>query len=141
MRKLEDHFCFLMYVTSRAIQRAYQPELAAQAITYPQYLVLVLLSEQPALTVKAIGHWLDLSTGTVTPLLKRMDQDGLVSRHRSEADERQVKVAITAAGRAKRAAISDLPETLVDKAQLSDEEWATMTKLVHKLMTNLKWCA
>ncbi|MFC6181584.1 MarR family winged helix-turn-helix transcriptional regulator [Lactiplantibacillus daowaiensis] len=138
MRKLEDHFCFLMYVTARAIQRAYQPELAEQAITYPQYLVLVLLSEQPHLTVKSIGHWLDLSTGTVTPLLKRMDEEGLVKRQRSQTDERQVQVSITPAGRMKRAAISDLPETLVTKGQLTDEEWATMTQLVHKLMINLK---
>ncbi|VDG19433.1 MarR family winged helix-turn-helix transcriptional regulator [Lactiplantibacillus mudanjiangensis] len=138
MRKLEDHFCFLMYVTSRAIQRAYQPELAEQAITYPQYLVLVLLSEQSHLTVKAIGHWLDLSTGTVTPLLKRMDEEGLVNRQRSQTDERQVEVSITAAGLAKRAAISDLPETLVTQGKLTPEEWTTLTKLINKLMVNLK---
>ncbi|WP_234002759.1 MarR family winged helix-turn-helix transcriptional regulator [Lactobacillus sp. CBA3605] len=138
MRKLEDHFCFLMYVTSRAIQRAYQPELAAQTLTYPQYLVLVLLYEQPNLTVKAIGRWLDLSTGTVTPLLKRMADEGLITRQRSQTDERQVSIQLTPTGTAKRLAISDLPEVLVEKGQLSPAEWTQLTQLVHKLMTNLK---
>ncbi|AVK63041.1 MarR family transcriptional regulator [Lactobacillus sp. CBA3606] len=138
MRKLEDHFCFLMYVTSRAIQRAYQPELAVQPLTYPQYLVLVLLYEQPNLTVKTIGRWLDLSTGTVTPLLKRLAAEGLITRQRSQTDERQVSIQLTPAGTAKRMAISDLPEVLVEKGQLSPAEWTQLTQLVHKLMTNLK---
>lgn len=138
MRKLEDHFCFLMYVTSRAIQRAYQPELAAQGLTYPQYLVLVLLDEHPDLTVKAVGNWLDLSTGTVTPLLKRMDEEGLLSRQRSQADERQVSVNLTVAGRHKRAAVSEVPELLLDRGELSDDEWQTLSHLTHKLMMNLK---
>jgi len=97
--KLDRQLCFSVYALSRLITKAYQPMLEALEVTYPQYLVLMLLWEHEALTVKELGEKLLLDSGTLTPLLKRMEQRGWLSRRRAEHDERSVIVTIQAAGR------------------------------------------
>lgn len=101
--RLDGQLCFLLYAGSRAMTRAYQPMLRELQLTYPQYLVLMVLWEwaaQPPAepTVTALGKRLRLDSGTLTPLLKRLEQQGLVSRLRDTDDERRVLVAATAAG-------------------------------------------
>ncbi|SDG27851.1 MarR family winged helix-turn-helix transcriptional regulator [Phytopseudomonas seleniipraecipitans] len=102
--KLDQQLCFKLYAASRTVVRAYKPMLDRLGLTYPQYLVMLVLwewhdvaPEQP--TVKALGERLMLDSGTLTPLLKRLQQAGLVQRQRSTQDEREVHLSLTAAGR------------------------------------------
>ncbi len=97
--KLENFLCFAIYSTANAVTRAYQPRLAALGLTYPQYLVMVVLWEAENQTVKAIGEKLSLDSGTLTPLLKRLETAGLITRRRDTVDERQVLIALTDDGR------------------------------------------
>ena len=84
---LEDQLCFLLYASSREMTKKYKPLLDKLEVTYPQYLVLLLLWEQDTLTVKKLGELLALDSGTLTPMLKRMEQNGLIVRERSTEDE------------------------------------------------------
>jgi len=97
--KLENQLCFPVYAASRLITRIYQPYLDEIGITYPQYLVLLVLWEKDEVTVNEISRKLILNTNTTTPLLKRLETLGLVSRRRSGEDERKVIIALTAKGR------------------------------------------
>ena len=97
---LDDFLCLDLYATSRAVMKAYTPLLEPLGLTYPQYLVLVALWEKDAQQVNELAQRLSLDSGTLSPLLKRLEAAGLVSRSRSAEDERAVKVALTAAGRA-----------------------------------------
>lgn len=110
---LDRQLCFAVYSASHAFNRVYKPLLDRLGLTYPQYLVMLALWEQDALTVKAIGDRLQLDSGTLTPLLKRLEAAGLVSRVRSAADERRVHVTLTEAGKALRdAAAQKVPREL-----------------------------
>lgn len=96
--KLENQLCFPVYAASRLITREYQPFLDNLQITYPQYLVLMVLWENDNLSVNDIAKKLILNTNTITPLLKRMEQQGLVNRKRTDRDERKVMVQLTEQG-------------------------------------------
>lgn len=109
---LDEQLCFSLYGASMAINRAYKPLLDALEITYPQYLVLSTLWESDGLSVGAIGERLGLDSSNVTPLVKRMEGAGLVSRVRNPADERQVVVSLTDAGRDMQARSTCLGQTL-----------------------------
>ncbi|WP_036791850.1 MarR family winged helix-turn-helix transcriptional regulator [Pleomorphomonas koreensis] len=98
--KLSDQLCFAAYSFAHALNRAYRPLLEPLGLTYPQYLVMLVLWEADGQTVKEIGSRLRLDSGTLTPLLKRLEATGYVSRQRGSRDERQVIVALTDAGRA-----------------------------------------
>ncbi len=102
-RRLEENLCFAVYQANHAFTAAYRPLLEPLGLTYPQYLVMLLLWEADGLAVKEIGARLGLDSGTLTPLLKRMEAAGLVRRARDAADERQVRIALTPAGRAMEA--------------------------------------
>lgn len=134
---LDDHLCFSLYATSRAIQKLYHDGLSANGITYPQYLVLVSLYQYKNLSVKELGELLSLDSGTLTPLLKRLENEGLVVRKRSKEDERVVNVYLTEAGIQKREAVKDLPKALVGKSGFTKEEWDTLERLSKKLYKNI----
>ncbi|NGM20952.1 MarR family transcriptional regulator [Roseomonas stagni] len=102
-RRLEENLCFAVYQANHAFTAAYRPLLEPLGLTYPQYLVLLLLWERDGLAVKEIGARLGLDSGTLTPLLKRLEGAGLVARARNAADERQVQVTLTPKGRAMEA--------------------------------------
>lgn len=135
---LSDHLCFSLYATSRAIQRLYAPSLEKHHLTYPQYLILVSLYDLGKISVKRIGEELDLASNTLTPLLKRMEQHGLVKRERSNEDERVVLLTITELGKQVREDAYDLPQILLNKSQLSEEEWNDLTHLLEKLYQDTK---
>ncbi|MFN3399036.1 MAG: MarR family winged helix-turn-helix transcriptional regulator [Ferrovibrio sp.] len=103
--KLDNQLCFALYAASNAMTRLYRDKLEPLGLTYPQYLVMLVLWEQDGIAVKEIGQRLHLDSGTLTPMLKRMEQAGLVQRRRSKADERQVDIALTPAGQALKADI------------------------------------
>ena len=102
MLALENQLCFAVYSASHAFTKAYKPLLAELGVTYPQYLVMLVLWEKRVATVTEIGAALGLDTGTLSPLLKRLEKTGLIRRERSKEDERQVSIHLTAAGLAKR---------------------------------------
>lgn len=100
--QLDSMLCFAVYAAEHAFTRFYKPRLGAIGLTYPQYLVFLVLWEQDGLTVKALGAKLFLDSGTITPLLKRLEARGLVRRQRDEDDERLVRILLTEEGRALR---------------------------------------
>ena len=110
--KLENQLCFPLYAASRLIIREYQPHLDKLEITYPQYLVLMVLWEKDNISVNEITQKLILNTNTVTPLLKRMELQGIITRNRSEEDERKVLVKLTEKGIGMRTEAASIPEKL-----------------------------
>ena len=110
--KLGNQLCFPVYAASRLITREYQPFLDRLGITYPQYLVLMILWENDGLPVNDIAKKLILNTNTITPLLKRMEKDGMIRRKRSGEDERKVIVQLTGKGRALQEEAAQIPEQL-----------------------------
>ncbi|MDR6624081.1 MarR family transcriptional regulator [Caulobacter segnis] len=127
---LDQQLCFSLYGASMAINRAYKPLLDALEITYPQYLVLSALWETDGMSVGAIGERLGLDSSNVTPLVKRMEGAGLVSRVRNPADERQVVVSLTDAGRDMQARSTCLGQTLFAAGGMSVERLVQLNKEV-----------
>ncbi|MDP2236851.1 MAG: MarR family transcriptional regulator [Bacteroidales bacterium] len=123
--KLSNQFCFPVYAASRLIIREYQPHLEKLGITYPQYLVLMVLWETDNITVNEISQKLILNTNTLTPLLKRMESQGIITRKRSDPDERKVIIQLSEKGREMRIEAASIPEKLVsglNKGTLSMQE-------------------
>ena len=111
--RLEDNLCFALYRASRAFTRAYQVVLEPLDLTYPQYLVMLVLWERDDISVTDLGERLALDSGTLTPLLKRLEQAGRVARRRDGTDERIVRIALTARGRALGVKATAVPLELV----------------------------
>jgi DNA-binding MarR family transcriptional regulator len=111
---LDDHLCFALYAASRAVAAAYRPLLTEFGLTYPQYLVLIVLRDEGAISVSRLGERLQLDSGTLSPLLKRMESNGLLLRQRSELDERSVHVELTEAGRRLEVQVRCVPERLAE---------------------------
>lgn len=113
--KLDNQLCFPVYAASRLITREYQPFLDRLGITYPQYLVMMILWEEDSVAVNDIAKKLILNTNTITPLLKRMEKQGLVKRKRSRDDERKVMIQLTENGRKLQVEASLIPEQLAGR--------------------------
>ncbi|MDT8760709.1 MarR family transcriptional regulator [Sphingomonas psychrotolerans] len=135
---LDDQLCFSLYATSMAITRAYKPMLDTLGITYPQYLVLHALWEQDGRTVGAIAERLALESSTVTPLVKRLEAAGFVTRQRNPIDERQVQVRLTERGVEMREACGCLAETLLDRAGMDAESLGILNRGVQRLWKALR---
>lgn len=110
--KLENQFCFPLYAASRLVTKMYQPLLEELDLTYPQYLILMVLWEEEEATVMEIGEKLYLTSSTLTPLLKRMESAGLIRRKRSVDDERKVSISLTGRGREMEHKACLIPEKL-----------------------------
>ena len=119
---LDEHLCFALYSASRAMTAAYRPLLAELGITYPQYLVLLALGEEGSISVGRLGERLQLDSGTLSPLLKRMEAGGIVRRRRSDTDERQVEVALTTDGKRLLRKAQCIPEQLFPLTGLTPEQ-------------------
>ena len=130
---LEQQLCYSLYATSMAVGRAYKPMLDALGITYPQYLVLHALWEEDARTIGAIAERLALESSTVTPLVKRLEGAGLLTRQRDARDERQVRVTLTDAGRAMRERCGCLGEALVERTGMTMAQIAALNAQVKAL--------
>jgi DNA-binding MarR family transcriptional regulator len=135
---LENQLCFPVYALSRLLTQAYQPYLLTHGLTYPQYLVLLLLWEHAALTVKEIGEKLFLDSGTLTPLLKRMEKKSWISRSRDPKDERSVIIAITEQGEALKKQAKEIPAQLLHKLNMETEEMYQLRNQLNQLITILK---
>ncbi|MDB5053008.1 MAG: Organic hydroperoxide resistance transcriptional regulator [Bacilli bacterium] len=139
--KLDNQLCFTIYACSRAIINLYRPALDEMGITYPQYLVLLILWEEDGITVKLIGEKLFLDSGTLTPLLKRMEQAQLVVRKRSEQDERKVLIHLTEAGKEIRQLACKIPEDMMRQRGLSAAEFTSLLGDFKHLLTRLHQAA
>ena len=135
--KLENQLCFPLYVASREVIRLYHPHLSALDLTYTQYIAMMALWEAGSLSIKALGEKLHLDTGTLTPLLKGMEKKGLITRKRSETDERSVTAAPTEAGLALREQALAVPEKVGACIPLGAEDAAKLYTLLHQLMEDL----
>ncbi|MGN7876712.1 MarR family winged helix-turn-helix transcriptional regulator [Roseateles sp. 22389] len=130
-QQIDEQLCFAIYSTMLGLNKVYRELLKDLEITYPQYLVMLVLWERDGLTVGEIAERVFLDSPTVTPLLKRLEAAGLVSRDRSPQDERQVLITLTPAGRGLRQRASHLPQCIVDA---SDTELAELIDLRDRLL-------
>lgn len=131
---LDAQLCFPLYAATRAVTRAYGPLLRDFGLTYPQYLTLLALWDNgEPMSVGELGSRLRLDSGTLTPVLKRLEQAGFVTRRRDSADERRVLIALTSAGRDLRDQVSGVPCHLIESLGLSDAE----SRQLHRLLNNL----
>lgn len=136
--RLDAQLCFRLYAASRTVTRCYQPLLAALDLTYPQYLVMLVLWEADDVTVKFIGERLMLDSGTLTPLLKRLEQGGLIRRERRAENEREVRVMLSEAGQQLRSKAEAVPPALVDAMGLSLDEVAELRDRLDHLLRQAK---
>lgn len=136
--RLEDQLCFALYASSRAMTAAYAPLLDALGITYPQYLVMLVLWERDGVRVSEIGEELHLDSATLTPLIKRLESRKLVERKRSTADERVVEVHLTAAGKRLRKQAAEVPREMFYKSGLSAPDIAKLRFTLHALTAKLR---
>ena len=127
---LDEQLCFALYHASRALTRTYAPLLGPLGLTYPQYLVMLVLWERDGLPVKEIGERLGLDSGTLTPLCKRLEQQGLIERRRGEDDERIVRIHLTPDGRALRGKARKIPVELACRAGYDVENDRAVRELV-----------
>jgi DNA-binding MarR family transcriptional regulator len=133
-RKLSNFLCFAVYSANLAFGRAYKPLLDKVGLTYTQYIAMVALSDEDEQTVGALGEKLFLESNTLTPILKKLEQIGFIRRHRDPADERQVRLSLTPAGR--KLIEQDLSVSLIDATGLGDE-FPVVQKTVSRLRDNL----
>lgn len=135
---LDEQLCFGLYAASRAMIGYYRPALDALGLTYPQYLVMLLLWERGEATVTTIGAALQLETGTLSPLLKRLEATGYVARRRQEADERSVLVSLTPAGRELEDRIPEMQVGARRATGLTEAEIADLREALMTLTTTLR---
>lgn len=136
--RLDHQLCFALYSTSLAMTKLYKPLLDPLGLTYPQYLAMLVLWEGDAITVSELGHRLHLDSGTLTPLLKRLEAAGLVERQRDQADERRVRLQLTPAGRALRSRAAKVPPQVASAAACSQEEVNALTHRLHQLRSQIQ---
>ncbi len=136
-QELDKQLCFALYSASHAMSRAYKPHLDALGLTYPQYVAMLVLWERDGLTVSEIGERLYLDSGTLTPLLKRLEAAGYISRLRDAADERRVLIQLTAAGRKLKTRAAPIPGCMLEAAQCTLTELHALTRQVQQLRDRL----
>jgi len=136
--KLSNQLCFPIYSLSKEISNAYRPLLESLDVTYPQYLVLLVLWEYKKLNVREIGELLHLDSGTLTPLLKRLEAKSLVNRNRSSIDERIVEISLTHKGASLEESAECIPEQLKEKSSLTDQEQIQLTHIINKILNTIK---
>lgn len=132
--KLENQICFPIYALSRDVIQRYRPLLDELDLTYPQYLVFLVLWEEGQQTVNQIGEKLLLDSGTLTPLLKRLEQKKLIVRQRSKVDERVVTISLTKEGEQLREKAEDIPLKLLQELNVSIEELKLMRTIAYKIL-------
>jgi len=135
---LDEQLCFALYTASRAMTSCYRPMLDALGLTYPQFLVLLVLWERGDTSVTGIGSALQLETGTLSPLLKRLETTGFVTRTRQAEDERSVVVGLTAAGRAVEERVAAVQNEVSDATGLPEAEIVALRATRHTLTANLR---
>jgi MarR family transcriptional regulator, organic hydroperoxide resistance regulator len=134
---LDEQLCFALYAASRRMTAAYRPLLEALDLTYPQYLVMLVLWERDALTVRELGARLQLDSGTLTPLLKRLEQAGLLGRRRRQSDEREVEITLTHAGHTLHERATEVPRGLAERLCMSPDAFVRLRDELKSLAAQL----
>jgi len=135
--RLDNQICFAIYSTAHAFNRVYKPLLDRLGVTYPQYLVMLVLWERDGVPLKDIGERLFLDSGTLTPLLKRLEQAGLVKRTRGTKDERQVLIALTVQGQALKEKARAVPQSILAASACSVSELVSVKNEILALRDRL----
>lgn len=132
--KLENQLCFPLYAAAREVVKRYRPHLDAIDLTYTQYITMMVMWEEKAITVKALGEKLFLDSGTMTPVLKSLEAKGYVTRKRSTTDERSVSVFLTDSGEVLKEKAVDIPAKVAGCVGLSGEEALQLYGLLYKVL-------
>lgn len=135
--KLENQLCFPLYAAARAVVGKYGPLLKELGLTYTQYIVMMVLWENDGVSVRSLGEKLHLDSGTLTPLLKKLENIGYVTRKRSEEDERVVLVSLTDTGRELKEKAAEVPGEVASCVPLTQEEAAALYGLLYKIIDNV----
>ena len=135
--KLENQLCFPLYAAARAVVGKYGPLLKDLGLTYTQYIVMMVLWENDGVSVRSLGEKLHLDSGTLTPLLKKLESIGYVTRKRSEEDERVVLVSLTETGRGLKEKAAEVPGEVASCVPLTPEEAAALYGLLYKIIDNV----
>ena len=131
---LEDQICFPLYACSREVIKRCRPQLDALGLTYTQYIMLLIIWAENTVSVRDLGRRLYLDSGTLTPVLKTLEKNGLIIRRRSKEDERVLLVTITEAGMALREQAQEIPGVMENDLGLSQEERDTLYQLLYKVL-------
>jgi DNA-binding MarR family transcriptional regulator len=135
--KLHNQVCFPVYTLAKEIVNRYRPFLQDLDLTYPQYLVMLVLWEKDGQTVSQIGEKLNLDSGTLTPLLKRLEQKKIIARSRSEKDERPVIISLTASGESLKDKAQNVPSQLVGSLSISVDELQKLRRIIDQILSNI----
>lgn len=132
--KLENQLCFPLYASAKEVVKRYKPYLDEIGLTYTQYIAMMVLWEHETINVKNLGEYLYLDSGTLTPLLKRLESAGFIERNRDSNDERNVIIKLTPAGEALKVPASLIPEKIKQCLPITEEEAITLYRLLYKLL-------
>lgn len=135
---LEQQICYAMHTTVRAFDAVYRDLLSEHGLSYPQYIALMGIGEHGPMTVSGLGEHMRLDSGTLSPLLKRMEAAGLVSRERDPEDERRVLVSVTPAGRARLADLQDMPQRIAARSGLSRAQMSALHDTLREVTAALQ---
>ena len=135
--KIENQLCFPLYACSREVIKQYKPYLDKMDLTYTQYVVMLALWEEKEMTVKALGDRLYLDSGTLTPLLKKLEAKGYITRTRSRKDERNLLVGVTESGAALREVAMEMPRAIREHTELTREETEILYRLLYKILAHV----
>ena len=135
--KLKNQLCFALYAATNAITRAYRSRLSHIGLTYSQYLVMMVLWETDGITVKTIAEHLHLDSPTITPLLKRLESCGFVSRQRNVKDERVVNVFLTDTGRGIQARVADMQKGVACQTGMQETQFIELRSTLHELVDSI----
>lgn len=135
--KLENQLCFPLYVCAKEVVKAYKPYLDKLDLTYTQYITMMAMWEHKELLVKELGGYLYLDSGTLTPLLKRLEEKGYVSRKRSEKDERDMVVTITEEGKKLKRKAADVPEKLSACVSIDPQKAGELYAILYEIIGKL----
>jgi DNA-binding MarR family transcriptional regulator len=136
--KLENQLCFPLYACSKEIVRSYKPFLDKIDLTYTQYITMMVLLEKKKVNVKTLGKCLFLDSGTLTPVLKKLESKGFINRERNAADERNLEVTITPAGEKLRDEALFIPENIGSCVKLTSDEAKELYRLLYKVIGNIR---
>jgi len=138
MLKLENQLCFPLYACSKEIIRRYAPLLEPFGLTYTQYITMMVLWEHPSVSVKSLGKFMYLDSGTMTPLLKKLEKKGLLTRRRSLKDERSIIIELTQEGKALKEKMKIIPEKMSSCVNLDHDEALQLYALLYKVLSGLE---
>lgn len=136
--KLENQLCFPLYACAKEVVKRYKPFLDEIDLTYTQYIAMMVLWEQKSVNVKTLGEFLYLDSGTLTPLLKKLEKQGLLHRMRSQEDERNLIVSLTPKGEALREQAATIPERMGQCMNLNPEDMKVLYRLLYQLLGHLQ---